>query len=149
MTLEKIQAEMIQAMKNKNKVRRTVLSDIVATVKNAAIDQKCRNDIPESLVDSILLKYKKTTQEMIDTCPADRVDTLEAYKKQMEIVNEFAPVLITDADDVKKMINYILSCNGLAPVKQNKGLIMKMVMPVLRGKVDLAVANKVIGNMLT
>jgi uncharacterized protein YqeY len=38
--------------------------------------------------------------------------------------------------------------NEYALEKKNRGQIMKIVMPVLKGQVDMAVANKVIGSML-
>lgn len=105
MTLEILQSEMIQAMKNKDKCRKTVLSNIIDRIKTAAINQNCRNDIPESLVDEVLLKYKKMVQEMIDTCPADRQTTLDDYRMEMLVVSEFAPSLITDEAEIKRIIN--------------------------------------------
>ena len=45
MTLEKLQSEMIQAMKNKDKTRKSVLSGRVDSVKKAAIDKNCRDNI--------------------------------------------------------------------------------------------------------
>ena len=101
MTLEKLQSEMVQAIKNGDKFRKGVIADIVGNVKKAAIDKKCRDNITEELVDEMLLKRKKTAQEMIETCPAERVETLAEYKKQLEIINEFAPRLITDPIAIK------------------------------------------------
>ena len=68
MTLETLQKEMIAAMKNKDKVRKDVLSSLIGAIKKAAIDQKCKENITEKLVDEVILKEKKTVQEMIDTC---------------------------------------------------------------------------------
>ena len=79
MTLEKLQSEMIQAIKNQDKTRKLVLSSLVDAVKKAAIDKNCRDNITESMVDEVLLKYKKMVQEMIDTCPADRAGALRSY----------------------------------------------------------------------
>ena len=147
MTLEKLQSEMIQAMKNKEATRKLVLSGLVDSVKKAAIDKNCRDNITETLVDEVLLKYKKMVQEMIDTCPASRAETLGIYKQQMEIVSEFAPKLITDEAEIKLMILDIVN-SELAFAKENRGKIMKIVSPVLKGKADMSVVNKVLGGML-
>lgn len=144
MTLEQLQFSMIYEMKNGNKPRKAVLSSMVDAVKKAAIDKNCRDNVPESLVDEVLLKYKKMMQEMIDACPAERAETLEDYKYQMAVVAEFAPTLITDEEEIKKMINYILACDGIVLKDGMTNMIMKLVMPKLRGRVDMAVANKVI-----
>ena len=101
MTLEKLQSEMIQAMKNKDKLRKSVLSGMIDAVKKASMTNNGRVDITEQLVNEVLLKYKKTVQEQIDTCPTDRTETLEEYKAQMAIVAEFAPSLITDETEIR------------------------------------------------
>lgn len=148
MTLEKLQSEMIQAMKNKDKFRKQVISDMIAAIKKTAIDKKCKDNIVESMVDEVLLKHKKMVQEMIDTCPEDRVDTLEEYKQQMAIVVEFAPTLIADETEIKTLIVNLANENNIELVKSNRGAIMKAIATNLKGKVDMAVANKVVGGLL-
>ena len=148
MTLEKLQSEMIQAMKNKDKFRKQVISELIAAVKKAAIDKNCRDNITEAMVDEVLLKCKKTAQEQIDTCPADRVETLEEYKTQMIIISEFAPVLITDETTILEMITSALAKNSIEPLKKNKGAVMKTIMPMFKGKADMAIVSKVIGELL-
>lgn len=147
MTLEKLQFEMVKALKDGNKFRKQVLSELVGTVKKAAIDKKCKDDIPESLVDETLLKYKKTVQEQIDTCPADRAQMLENYKDQMKIVSEFAPTLLTDETEIRNRI--LDTVNGeIEFTKANRGKIMKVISPIFKGKADMGVVSKVVGGLL-
>ena len=147
MTLEKLQSEMIQAMKNKDKIRKSVLSGMIDSVKKASMTNNGRIEITEQLVDEVLLKYKKMVQEQIDTCPADRLETLEEYKSQMTIVTEFAPTLITDENEIRNMI--LDAVNGdIEFSKSNRGKIMKVIAPIFKGKADMSVVNKVVGVML-
>ena len=118
MTLEKLQSEMIQAMKNKDKLRKSVLSGLVDAVKKASMTNKGRIEITEQLVDEVLLKYKKMVQEQIDTCPTDRIETLEEYKKQMAVVAEFAPTLITDENEIKVLVTDLVSQSGVNLIKE-------------------------------
>ena len=147
MTLEVLQSEMIQAMKNQDKTRKLVLSGLVDAVKKAAIDKNCRDNITEALVNEVLLKYKKMVQEMIDTCPASRVETLDIYKQQMKIVSEFAPTLMTDENEIYNIILDVVN-NEIEFTKANRGKIMKIIAPVFKGKADMSVVNKVVGGML-
>jgi len=147
MTLEKLQSEMIQAMKNKDKLRKSVLSGLVDAVKKASMTNNGRVEITEQLVDEVLLKYKKMVQEQIDTCPADRIETLEEYKAQMAVVAEFAPRLITDETEIHYLILDIIN-NEHEFSKSNRGILMKIIAPVLKGKADMSVVNKVLGGML-
>ena len=148
MILEKLQSEMIQAMKNGNKLRKSVLSGIIDAVKKASMTNKGRIEITEKLVDEVLLKYKKMVQEQIDTCPADRTETLEEYKAQMEVVAEFAPTLITDETKIRYLILDIIN-NEHEFSKSNRGVLMKILAPVLKkNNVDMSIASKVLGGML-
>ena len=100
MTLETLQNEMIAAMKSGDKFRKTTISGLIAQIKKTAIDKGCRDNITEDMVNAELLKAKKITQEMIDSCPESRQDLLDDYKNQMKIVCEFAPSLMTDETEI-------------------------------------------------
>ena len=148
MTLEILQKEMISALKSGNKFRKDVLSTLVGAVKKAGIDNQCRDNIPESLVDTVLIKEQKTMQEMIDTCPVERAETLAAYNEKMKIIKEFAPQLLTDPVEIRASVEAILAEAGIELVKKNKGLVMKTLMPKFKGKADMGVVNQVIGEIL-
>lgn len=146
MNLEVLQKEMIAAMKAKNKSRKDTLSSLISAVKKTAIDEKCKDNITEDLVNRVLLKEKKTVQEMIDTCPAEREDLLNEYKSRMFVINEFAPKMMSE-DEVKNAIYDILATVDTS--KSNKGMIMKIVMPKLKGKADGKLINKVVDGILS
>ena len=147
MTLEQLQKEMIQAMKNGEKDRKQVLSSLVGAVKKAAIDKNCRDNITEELVDSVLLKEQKTAQEMIDTCPADRVSTLTTYKANLEVIKEFAPKLLESKEDIYSAVMVILAKNSIEVAPENKASAIKIIMPQLKGKAKMDVVNSVISEI--
>ena len=140
LTLEILQAEMITAMKNKDKLRKDTISSLVQAIKKFGIDNKCKDNITNEQLSSVMLKEKKTMQEMIDTCPADRTDTLAEFNARMAIINEFAPSLMDNEDAIKTFIQNL----GIEPIKSNRGEIMK----ALKGKADMKIANQVVSKML-
>ena len=144
MTLEQLQKDMIAAMKAGDKSRKEVISSLVSAVKKAGIDNGCKDNITEDLVAKVLLKEQKTAKEMIDTCPASREDLLEKYNYNYGVISEYAPKLITDPEEIKSIIMATLNGQGLEPIKKNKGVIMK----ALNGRADMAVVNKVTGEIL-
>ena len=79
MKFEELQKEMIAAMKAKDKTKKDALSALIAAVKKVAIDDGVRENIPEELVDRVILKEVKSLQEQVDTCPQERMDLLEEY----------------------------------------------------------------------
>ena len=88
------------------------------------------------------------TQEQIDTCPGYRADKREEYERALAIVKEFAPQLITDEAEIANMITSALANTSIEPTKKNKGHIMKLIMPIMKGKADGKIVQKVINGML-
>lgn len=146
MKLETLQTEMYSAMKNKDNVRKDVLSGLISAVKKAAIDKQCKDNITEQLVDETILKEKKLLQEMIDTCPADRYVKKSIYELQMQILNEYAPKLIVDRSTIKRLIFQL--CEGIELTKNNKGLVMKTLSSNLKGKADMKIVSDVVSGLL-
>ena len=142
MTLEVLQKEMITAMKDRNKIRKETISSLIGAVKKTAIDERCKDNITEELVNKVILKEKKTMQEMIDTCPADRVETLEEYKLKMSIIEEFVPKMMSE-DEVRQTINHLIATVDSIEYG-NKGSIMKVVSPVIKGKADMKMVNQIV-----
>ena len=139
MTLEVLQKEMVAAMKAKDKIRKDAISSLIGNIKTAAINENCRNDITEELVNRVILKEKKTIQDMIDTCPITRIDLLEEYNQKMTIINEFVPKMMSE-DDIRAKLNEVLTTG----VDKNKGAIMKIVSPVFKGKADMKLVNQIV-----
>lgn len=137
MTIETLQSEMIAAMKNKNMSRKTAISGYIAAIKKAAIDKGCRDNISEEFVNAELIKIKKSVQEQVDTCPETRLDLMEKYRAELEIINEFAPTLMDDED----MILYQVVTYYEGP--NTKKDIMKWFNANYRGRMDMKVAAMV------
>ena len=132
MQFETLQKDMIAAMKARDKVRKDAISTLVSAAKKAAIDEGCRDDIKEELVNRVILKEMKSVKEQIDTCPASREDLLAEYQTRYDI---FA------AEEVEA---YITEKFADVAASKNKGQIMKAVMPELKGKADGSVINQVV-----
>ena len=149
MTFKELQAAMTAAMKERNRVKKDVIADMVACAKNMAIEQGCKDNISDEIVEQAILKSKKRCQEQIDTCPANRPDLLQAYTICMEYIDEFAPKMMSEKE-VKEAVGAILvrlSLNNRES-KLTKGMAMKAVMPELKGKADGKVINKVVTEIL-
>ena len=149
MTFEYILSEKTAAMKAGDKTRVKVLNDIITLVQKEQTKGKVKIDATEEMVAACATKAQKTLEEMVATCPtiADYAERLADYTAQLTVAKEYAPVIISDEAEIKAMILDILN-NEYSLEKKNKGVIMKTVMPVLKGKVDMTIANKVIGDML-
>ena len=143
MELEQLRKDMVAAMKAGDKARKASISNLVAAVKKAAIDEGCREDVPAALVDKVILKEPKTAKEQIDTCPADRTELKAEYQANYDVIAEYAPKLMS-AEEVK---DYIQKEFADVVATKNKGQIMKAVMGALKGKADGNVINEVVAQL--
>lgn len=143
MQFEQLQKDMVAAMKARDKVRKDAISALVSAAKKVAIDEGCREDIPEELVDRVILKEIKSVKEQLDSCPDSRADLKEEYQARFNIFEEYAPKMMS-AEEVEKFIS-----EKFAEIvaSKNKGMIMKNVMPELKGKAEGSVINQVVAKL--
>lgn len=139
MKIIELQDKLTQSMKEKNRIKKTVIADMIACAKNMAIEKGCKDNITEEIVDAAILKSKKICQEQIDTCPTNRPDILEGYKICMSYIDELAPKMMSE-DEVRQAVKDILAEADVS----NKGAAMKLIMPALKGKADGKIINKVV-----
>ena len=134
---------MIAAMKSGEKVRKNVISSLIAAVKKYAIDNGARDNITEGITDMVILKELKSAKEQIDTCPAEREDLIAEYTTNYEIIKEYAPAQMGE-EEIKALL---LEKYADVIATKNKGMIMKTVMAELKGKADGKVINKVVADL--
>lgn len=144
--IELVRAAMVEAMKAKDKDRKDSLSMLLSALKNAEIDK--RSPLTEDEANAVIKKELKQTKETMDTAPADRTDIIEEARKRMEVYQEFAPADLT-VDQITEIINGVLKeLETEAPTAKDKGRIMKVLMPLVKGKADGKVVNEVLAGMM-
>ena len=143
MQLEKLQKDMMGAMKAHDKARKESISVLYSAAKKVGIDNGCREDIPEEMVDQAILKELKSVKEQIETCPAERTDLLEEYKSRLAVFEEYAPKMLS-ASEVESLLKDKFS---EVIASKNKGMIMKSVMPELKGKADGKTISEVVAKL--
>lgn len=143
MQFETLQKDMIAAMKARDKSRKDAISSLISAIKKVAIDEGHREDIQEELVNRVVLKELKTVKEQLDSCPADRGDLREEYQLRYNVIEEYVPSMMS-ADEIKA---FILEKFAEVVASKNKGMIMKNVMPQLKGKADGKVINEVVAEL--
>ena len=144
--IAEVRAQMVAAMKNKDKERKDTLSMLLAALKNRAIDK--RGDLTEAEENEVIKKEIKQTQETMDLAPADREDIREECAKRLAVLKEFAPAEMSE-EEIRAQISAVLSDLGISePTAKDKGRIMKELMPRVKGRADGALVNRLVGEAL-
>ena len=144
--IDQVRAEMVTAMKNKDKERKDSLSMLLSALKNKAIDK--REDLTEAEEFEVVNKEIKQTKETMETSPADRTDIIEQCRSRLAVYQEFAPAQMSE-DEIKAVVQEVLSGLGIEnPTGKDKGKVMKELMPKVKGRADGGLVNKIVGELL-
>lgn len=142
MLVTKIRNEMVQALKNGDKARKDTLSMLVSALDLKAKEK--RENLTEDEEFAVLRKELKQTQETLDTSPVDRQDIIDKAKFRISVINEFIPSLMSEVQIREVVENVLKDLNLDSPNKTDKGKIMKILMPKVKGKADGKLVNIVL-----
>lgn len=147
MLKEVVQKQMMEAMKEGNKEKKTSLSVLSAALKNKEIEK--RSELTEQEEIEVVAKMVKQVNESIETAPADRVETIEKLQRELEVYKQFMPEQMSEAE-IKETIEGVLDKLGLlgTATPKNKGAIMKELMPLVKGKADGKLVNNLLAEYL-
>lgn len=139
--IEEVRGAMVAAMKAKDKDTKETLSALLAALKNKAIDK--RADLTEEEEIQVIMKEIKQTKETLEMTPADRTDIIEECKKRLSVLEQYAPKLMDEAE-IRATIEETLAEVGIEnPTGKDKGKIMKVLMPKVKGKADGKLVNTI------
>lgn len=137
-----VRAAMVEAMKAKEKARKDSLSMLLSALKNAEIDK--RQPLTEEEENAIVKKEIKQTKETLELSPADRVEIIAEAKARLAVYEEFAPKDL-NVEQITEVIKTVLKELEIEkPTPADKGKIMKVLMPRVKGKADGNVVNQVL-----
>ena len=144
--IDQVRAEMMTAMKQKDKPRKDALSLLLSALKNKAIDN--RAELTEQEENDIVLHEMKQARETLESAPAGRQDIIDECNTRLAVYSEFAPQQMDEAR-INGVLDEVLSELGLeAPGRQDKGRIMKALMPRVKGRADGGLVNRLVQQRL-
>ena len=144
--IDEVRAAMVAAMKAKDKLRKDSLSMLLSALKNAEIDK--RSPLTEEEENAVVKKELRQSKEPYDLAPEDRQDIREEMAARIAVYKEFAPEDMS-AEQIAQVIQEVLAELGIEkPVGADKGKIMKVLMPRVKGKADGKLVNETLAGMM-
>ena len=131
MTFNDLQVLLHKSMKEKQNVKVDAIKDIINNAVNISIEKKQKGSISDDVVEQAIRKSYKQCKEQIETCPAHRNDLIGYYNEKFKCIAALAPKMMSK-DEVKSVVYEALA----ALDNVNKGIAMKTVMPLLKGKAE-------------
>jgi uncharacterized protein len=144
--LERLNEDMKQAMRNKEKVKLTVIRMIKASLQNEAI--KLGSDLSAEQELTVLSREVKQRKDSLHEFEkAGREDLVEKIRTELQFVELYMPEQLSE-DEVSKIVQETIAETG-AKSKAEMGKVMAAIMPKVKGKADGALVNKLVQQHLS
>jgi len=157
MTLrEKIEQDFKEAFKAKEEARVSVLRLLLAAIKNRELEKRTKlsksepaeklselSKLTDEEIISVLSGEVKKRKEAIDQYKqGGREELAQKEKIEMEILAAYLPEQMTE-EEIKKLAKEAIEKVGASGVS-DLGKVMKVLMPLVKGKTDGNLVNKIV-----
>ena len=143
--VEKLKQDMIEAMKNKEKERLTVIRMVKAAMDQEHIDRK-REINDELLIDVVNKQIKMRKDSIAEFDKAGRTDLSEKTQSEVDMLMAYLPEQLS-SEEVVKIIDEIFA--EVKPEGQkDMGKVMKEATAKLKGKADMKDVSNIIKEKL-
>jgi uncharacterized protein YqeY len=130
---EKVDQEMIQALKTKDKIRLSALRMLKSGLHNREIDLK--RELGDSEFLQLLASMVKQRKESIDQFEkGGRTDLVEKEKAELKVIEEFLPSQLSETE-LDAAIAEAIREVGATGIR-DMGKVMKVLMPQVTGRAD-------------
>ena len=141
-----VRQEMMKALKERDMVRKNALSMLLSALKKKHIDK--RADLTEEEENAVVYREIKETQETLESAPPARTDIIEECRQKIKVYSEFAPQRMS-GDEIRATVKSVIEQLGIgSPTAKDKGKIMKVLMPLVKGKADGNLVNEIAGEFI-
>ena len=146
MTLsERINNDLKEAMKSKDSFRLSVIRMVKGAMQLAKPNP--REELTDDDVITVISKQIKMRNDSIKEFEAaGRSDLVEQNKKEIEILNTYMPKQLSE-EELTEIIDIVF--DEVKPTSQkDMVLIMKNISPLVKGKADMSLVNKLVKERL-
>lgn len=130
---DRLKADMIKAMKAKEKDRLAVIRMLISRLKDAEINKREPLSADEEL--RLIATYAKQREEgLVDAEKAGRADLAEKERFELELVRSYLPQPLSD-DELAALVGEVVAETGATSMKDMGG-VMKIVLARAAGRAD-------------
>ena len=146
MLYEKIEVDIINAMKNHNKERLSTLRMLKTAILNLKINKKLDKITDELVIETAAKQVKTHKDSIVEFEKASRQDLIDGLNKEIKVLEEYLPEALSE-EDLKKEIDKVFDKVKPTSMK-DMGLIMKELTPIFKGKADMKTVNEIVRSKL-
>lgn len=144
--LERLNNDMKQAMKNKDKDKLTNIRMLKAAIQNESI--KIGGDLSEENELTVLSREVKQRKDSLHEFEkAGRQDLVDKVRAELKHVEIYMPDQLSE-EELSAIVTSVIAETG-ASSKKDMGKVMAALMPKVKGKADGSLVNKLVQQHLS
>lgn len=144
--LERLNNDMKQAMKNKEKDKLSVIRMLKAALQNEEL--KLRHELTDEDELTVLSRELKQRKDSLEEfANADRTDLVDKVRIEIGFVEEYMPEQLS-AEEISEIVKQTIE-EVNATSKADMGRVMGALMPRVKGKADGSLVNKLVQQQLS
>lgn len=144
--VKQLDAEIVNAMKEKNMIKLNALRAAKASMKQANIDQK-RDINDELLIDVVSKEIKVRNESIKDFEKGNRQDLVDKTREEISYLEVFLPEQLSD-EELNNIIDKVFDeVNPLG--MSDMGKLMGKITPLVKGKADMSKVSSIIKSRLS
>lgn len=138
---EKLQEDLKYSMKNKDTLRKSVVTLIRAAIKQIEVDQRVELD-DVAIMDIISKQLKQRNDSLVEFEKAGREDLIEETKSEIQVLKEYLPQQLSE-EELEKIVIETIAQVGATSMK-DMGKIMAIIKPKTAGRADGRKINELV-----
>ncbi|WP_101772726.1 GatB/YqeY domain-containing protein [Peptostreptococcus faecalis] len=137
----KLQEDLKSSMKNKDIVKKSVVTLIRSAIKQLEVDNRVELD-DEQIIDIISKQLKQRNDSLIEFEKAGRQDLMDETKSEIQVLMEYLPQQLSE-EELEVIVIDTISKVGATSMK-DMGKIMSEIKPKVVGRADGRKINELV-----
>ncbi|WP_293700766.1 GatB/YqeY domain-containing protein [Peptostreptococcus sp.] len=138
---EKLQEDLKSSMKNKDKVKKSVVTLIRAAIKQHEVDNRVEL-ADDAIIDIISKQLKQRKDSLAEFVKANRDDLVEETKSEIQVLEGYLPQQLSE-EELEKIVIETIAEVGATSMK-DMGKIMAAIKPKTAGRADGRKINELV-----
>ncbi|MGP1556090.1 GatB/YqeY domain-containing protein [Peptostreptococcus stomatis] len=138
---EKLQEDLKSSMKNKDTIRKSVVTLIRAAIKQHEVDNRVEL-ADDAIIDIISKQLKQRKDSLAEFEKANRDDLVEETKSEIQVLEEYLPQQLSE-EELEKIVIETIAEVGATSMK-DMGKIMATIKPKTAGRADGRKINELV-----
>lgn len=138
---EKLQEDLKSSMKNKDTIRKSVITLVRAAIKQIEVDQRVELD-DVAVMNIISKQLKQRNDSLAEFEKAGREDLIEETKSEIQVLKEYLPQQLSE-EELEKIVIETIAEVGATSMK-DMGKIMAIIKPKTAGRADGRKINELV-----